>query len=815
MTKFGTHSISRDNALSNATVSITPNLSGKISMTDTKDREGNAATLPIPQEKILQNDSITIGYAKPEMQMMLDNGISKDDFIAVAPCRKNPVIKDWPNQPEANRKYLKENPHCNAGLLTRTIRALDVDIDDSEKVGIVLDVIKTKLGEIPIRTRSNSARVLIPVIVEDSGLNKQGHILLYDQNGQALFCNEDGKQKPVQVEILASDGKQFVFSGVHPSGVRYEWKNNERKIPRLSVEEFNALLEDIAKACQSEVKWQRQGRTRTPETSLSANIDLSVYVTRDPIAQYLTDTGKVIGNLRSDGGLNIECAFKYHHSMNSGKTETVYFPAGTRGFSRGHFKCMHAKCGNYTDEDFLKEYGYMDWMVNKLTQENPVWPLDVTVKTLAGLDDMIWITQAKTISKAHNISKADLLGLIKRMRPEVETDDDDICSLFPEIEPWDSPVDLAMLLDEMTEEFLRYMDMTPEQTTAMVLWVVMSWLVDELPVCPLLIITSAEKGSGKSTAMEIAGGLVYRRLSCSNISSASIPRIIDKFHPTLCIDEADTFMQDNEVLRGVINAGHTRGSAGYIRFNADKNDVDVLPTFGAKIIAGIGNRADTIMDRAIVIRLERKKRNVQKENFRCWGEKAKQQNERFGCLIRQLCRWSIDHAKQFGADEPAVQPELSDRHNQNWFPLWRIADMAGKAWPEKARHASLVLSGNEEPLSEGVKLLNAIRTIWHINHPEISILFSNELVSMLNRDETLGYALYFNHKGITPDWVAKKLKPYDIAPRILERNDSDAPDWVKREDFPGDTDNRQRRRGYALSDFHDAFNRYLLPMTET
>ena len=62
-----------------------------------------------------------------------------------------------------------------------------------------------------------------------------------------------------------------------------------------------------------------------------------------------------------------------------------------------------------------------------------------------------------------------------------------------------------------------------------------------------------------------------------------------------------------------------------------------------------------------------------------------------------------------------------------------------------------------------------------------------------------------------PDWVARKLKPYGITPRILKRNDSDAPDWVKRENFPSETDSKQRRRGYALSDFHHAFNRYLPP----
>lgn len=751
------------------------------------------------------------GYVPSDIQMMLDNGVSEDDFIVVAPRGKNPVVKDWPNQPAANRKYLKEHPDCNAGLLTRTIRALDVDIDDPEKAKPVLDIIKAKLGEIPIRTRSNSARVLVPIIVEDSSLNKQGNIPLYDSNGQPLSRNEDGKQKPVQVEIMASDRKQFVFSGVHPSGVRYEWKNADQKIPHLSAKTFHELVEDIARTSSSKVMWQGPGTTRGQGTVHPDNISLSVSAQHDLIAKYLTESGKVIGDLRPDGGLNIECAFKYHHSMESGKTETVYFPAGTRGFARGHFKCMHAKCANYGNEDFLKEYGYMDWIVNQLTQKSPVWPLDVAVKTLAALDDIIWLTQVKAIGKAHDISKAELVGLVKKVRSETKTDDDDVCTLFPDIEPWDSPVDLAVLLDEMTEEFLRYMDMTLEQATAMVLWIVISWLVDELPVCPLLIITSAEKGSGKSTAMEIATKLVYRGLPCSNISSASIPRIIERFHPTLCIDEADTFMKDNEVLRGVINAGHTRGTAGYIRFNADSDEVTVLPTFGAKIIAGIGDRADTIMDRAIVIRLKRKNRDVQKENFRCWGEKAKQQNERFDRLIRQLRRWSADHAKRFGTDEPVAQPELTDRQNQNWFPLWRIADMAGAAWPEEARHASRVLSGNDESLSEGVKLLNAIRTIWHINCPATPILFSDELVSMLNSDETLEYASYFNRKGITPDWVARKLKPYGISPHIQVRDDSDAPDFVKMNDFPGEPNSKQRKRGYKLSDFFEAFNRYLPP----
>ena len=42
----------------------------------------------------------------------------------------------------------------------------------------------------------------------------------------------------------------------------------------------------------------------------------------------------------------------------------------------------------------------------------------------------------------------------------------------------------------------------------------------------------------------------------SNTSSAAIFRTIEKFQPALLVDEADTYLKDNDELRGVINSGH-------------------------------------------------------------------------------------------------------------------------------------------------------------------------------------------------------------------------------------------------------------------
>jgi hypothetical protein len=58
-----------------------------------------------------------------------------------------------------------------------------------------------------------------------------------------------------------------------------------------------------------------------------------------------------------DGRLYITCPFKGGHSMESGPTETAYFPKGTGGFEQGHFKCMHDSCSGRKDEDFLDALG--------------------------------------------------------------------------------------------------------------------------------------------------------------------------------------------------------------------------------------------------------------------------------------------------------------------------------------------------------------------------------------------------------------------------------------------------------------------------
>jgi hypothetical protein len=60
-----------------------------------------------------------------------------------------------------------------------------------------------------------------------------------------------------------------------------------------------------------------------------------------------------------------------------------------------------------------------------------------------------------------------------------------------------------------------------------------------------------------------------------------------------------------EMLRGLINAGHQR-NLPYIRRDITTRALENSPTFAMAALATIGDLPDTIMDRAVVIRMRRR-----------------------------------------------------------------------------------------------------------------------------------------------------------------------------------------------------------------
>lgn len=87
------------------------------------------------------------------------------------------------------------------------------------------------------------------------------------------------------------------------------------------------------------------------------------------------------------------------------------------------------------------------------------------------------------------------------------------------------------------------------------LWILHTYAFELRDVSTYLGIESPEKRCGKTTLLTLLGRLVNRPVAAANISSSAFFRVIQETRPTLLIDEADTFLQGNDELRGILNAG--------------------------------------------------------------------------------------------------------------------------------------------------------------------------------------------------------------------------------------------------------------------
>lgn len=356
--------------------------------------------------------------------------------------------------------------------------------------------------------------------------------------------------------------------------------------------------------------------------------------------------------------------------------------------------------------------------------------------------------------------------------------------IIEKVTPWHEPVNLGDLLSNIVTVIRQLIVCSKETSCAAALWIVMTWFIDETRVAPLAVITAPEKRCGKSQFLTLIGKLVRNPMIASNITAPALFRTIDALKPTLLIDEADTFMRDNEELRGVLNCGHTRDSAYVIRLVGRDFTPKQFCVWGAKAVAGIGKLADTLIDRSIVLELRRKQAHEKTGRMRDFDQD-------FIELKSKLARIAQDYAAHIQNAKPDMLEELNDREQDNWEPLFAVADLAGGDWPLLARQASLQLSNSiSKELSLGVELLCDIRQIF-INRDRIK---SEDLVTALCNDKEKPWATYDKGNNITPRQIAQFLKGFHISSDTVRFGETTA-------------------KGYKREWFRDAFDRYI-PKTD-
>jgi hypothetical protein len=404
------------------------------------------------------------------------------------------------------------------------------------------------------------------------------------------------------------------------------------------------------------------------------------------------------------------------------------------------------------------------------------------IAVLARKDHTEYDKLRSEVAGAIGIRVGTLDDKVEAARKKMEKEDDQDALPHWKVEPWSEPVDCAALLDAIKRIFRRFIVLPKDADVALSLWVLHAWTMDAGDISPFIVLVSPTKRCGKTSVLILLYFLTPKSELAANITASSLFRYIEAIRPTLLIDEADSFVGDNEELRGVLNSGHTKVAANVIR-NVEVNGEHKprrFSTWTPKAIATIRKLADTLEDRSVVITLQRKPRDAQVERLR------RRDTKELKTIRSQAARWAADNFAKLLDPDPAVPEVLNDRAADNWRPLLAIADLAGGTWPAEARRAARTLSGEEQDSAVNVELLRDIRTAFG-DDEEIR---SADLVEKLAADKERPWAEWKHGRPLSQKQLGGLLRPFCIISETVS--------------LPGYKDAKGYRRGH----FEEAWKVY-------
>ena len=403
-----------------------------------------------------------------------------------------------------------------------------------------------------------------------------------------------------------------------------------------------------------------------------------------------------------------------------------------------------------------------------------------------------------------------------------------------EAEPWPEAVDGLALLDGLRDMVKRFVVVPAWAVETLALWILHTYAYELRDVSTYIGIESPERQCGKTTLLTVLSELVNRPVVSSNVSPPALFRAIEELRPTLLIDEADTFLKGNDEFRGILNAGYTRKTAFVLRVanqapessklqapstretpnsktqsthTSEENDTSSRPSplmsgegggngwsrlarfscWCPKVMCSIGHLPETLADRCIVIRMQRKRNDEECERLR---------NLEATVLKQQCARFVMDHAEAIATARPEMPESLNDRATDIWEPLLALADLAGGHWPDTSRKAAESLSARAQQGNPIGSLLLDIYILFEMN--KVDRMFTRTLIEGLNDHHSRPWEELLRPRDatardgarVTDMWLSQQLRPYGVKPRTI---------WI----------GGGQAKGYRMEDLEDVFRRYV------
>lgn len=250
---------------------------------------------------------------------------------------------------EAEYQGWATNPNYGCGFVGRTLKAIDIDIDDEDLAEEVDAAIAEFFGEfLPQRRRHNSSRrMLIFRLTEpDRGRAK---VVVQPEAGGAI-------------EFLF-DRSFFVMAGMHKSGNRQYWPDgiptSLEEVPAISVDQLHELIRFLHTefSCVGPLNFD----TRSIE---EYDREDSQVDRKHPTYKAIVES-EFFRAFLPNGQIGVKCPWWDQHTdkveLPEDVTVTTVFPIGLGGV-HDHigFKCQHVTHGPKTGADFLEAIGYVE-----------------------------------------------------------------------------------------------------------------------------------------------------------------------------------------------------------------------------------------------------------------------------------------------------------------------------------------------------------------------------------------------------------------------------------------------------------------------
>lgn len=245
------------------------------------------------------------------------------------------------------------------------------------------------------------------------------------------------------------------------------------------------------------------------------------------------------------------------------------------------------------------------------------------------------------------------------------------------------PVNTHHLVQRIVTLLRRYI-WYPNQANYELLafWAIGTYMARLFDSYPYLSIQGM-RGTGKSTALEMLEALCFNAITSVNSSIASTFRLIESTFPTWIRDEAEQFNKktpENEDEISILNSGYKKGGLAWRMGSSPNGAMDQLTSFevfSPKVFAGINILNETLLDRSILIKAQRKPRGVQGQIADFNQERHQWEAEcveiRDSIYPWMLTRF-LDARDAFSAI-PTIDT-IANRERELWLPLLALAFMA-------------------------------------------------------------------------------------------------------------------------------------------